>query len=216
MACVRSAVGLLVLAILAGCAADTPSRRAETATPMPSPSEPPAASPLGAAGAALAAGVYTRTDFRPSITFAVGDGWTAEQVAPGFFDVEQDPGSLDVIAVQFGNVAGAATAQEAIDAVTSNVQLVVGEEQDAVVGGHNGTTVVIETADAPDTSPPIFRQVLSVTAGPISIASGRRLQLFVTDTDSGVLAIMVGGSIAEWDRTLETAQPVLDSITIGD
>src|SRR5262245_66616600 len=50
----------------------------------------------------LAAGRYTRAGFEPRITFEVSDGaWAAVQLFDGFFDIQQDVGSPDVLAVQF-------------------------------------------------------------------------------------------------------------------
>jgi hypothetical protein len=34
------------------------------------------------------------------------------------------------------------------------------------------------------------------------------------DTDEGLLSIMVGGSIDQWEEALATAEPVLDSMEI--
>jgi microcompartment protein CcmL/EutN len=34
------------------------------------------------------------------------------------------------------------------------------------------------------------------------------------DTDDGLLAIMVGGSVAEWQAALDAAEPVLESVEV--
>jgi hypothetical protein len=216
MAFVRHAAALAVLLVLVGCAtapSDSPSVET-TAVTEPSPSDSVTA--LRAAGQGLAAGRYTRDGFEPPITFAVDDGWTAEQVASGFFDIQDDPGSLDVVAVQFANVVGDASADELVAEIRANPQLTVSEPESVAVGGLEGTRVVVETTDLPETDPPVFRPVLVVGAGPLSIASARRLQVNLFDTSTGVLAILVGGSIAEWDRALAMSGPVLDSVTIGE
>ena len=75
---------------------------------------------------------------------------------------------------------------------------------------------MIETTDPADSDPPIFRPILTTAAGPLSIASGRRLWVSLLPVGNGVLAVMVGGSIAEWDYALELAEPVLESVVIGD
>ena len=59
-------------------------------------------------------GRYTKSEFTPAVTFEVGDGWTAEQSRTGFFDIEDEPGSLDVVAVQFANLVGPETAEAAV------------------------------------------------------------------------------------------------------
>jgi hypothetical protein len=55
-----------------------------------------------------------------------------------------------------------------------------------------------------------------VTPGVLQIAPGRRLWCAFFDTPQGVLAIMVGGSVASWDEALAAAEPVLESVTIGE
>jgi hypothetical protein len=209
------ASGLALALLLAGCAASSVPTTSTEGTPMTEPSAS-AAIPLGAAGQTLDPGRYTRDGFEPHLTFAVGDGWTAEQVASGFFDLQQDPGSLDVIAVQFANVVGAASAADGIANIRASLNLVVSEPEAVTIGGLDGQRVIVETTDPPDTQPPIFRQVLTVAAGPLSIASARRLQVNLLDWSGGVLAVLVGGSIAEWDRTLAAADPVIASVRIGD
>jgi hypothetical protein len=150
------------------------------------------------------------------VTFEVGEGWVAQQVAPGFFDIEDVPGSLDVIAVQFANVTEAETAGDALDEILRQPNLRFGESEKIEMAGLTALRVVVETTDPPATNPPIFRPVLTVTAGPISIGSARRLQVSLLDVDGAVLAILVGGSIANWEATLAIASPVVESVTFGD
>lgn len=172
---------------------------------------------LGAPGAELAPGRYTRSGFAPPVTFELGPGWTAEQAAAGFFDVQQGAGTLDVVAVQFARVVGHETAAEAAEAVAQNATLTVIEGPDATtVGGTESIRLVVDTADPVDTQPPIFRQVLTVEAGPLSIASNRRLEVHLLDTDEGVLAVLVGGSIRGWEEAASVAAPVLASLRIGE
>ena len=58
--------------------------------------------------------------------------------------------------------------------------------------------------------------VLRVPAGPLAISPERRLWVSFFDTPDGVLAVMVGGSVARWDESLAAAEPVLESVRIGD
>jgi hypothetical protein len=153
--------------------------------------------------------------FLPSITFEVAPGWSAAQSTRGFFDIQDDPGSLDVVAVQFANIPGAATADAAATSVESRPNLVVGEREQITLGGMPGIRVEVETADPLDTQPPVFRDVIVAAPGALAIASARRLQLNLLDTPQGVVAVLLGGSIADWDRALELGEPVLDSIAIG-
>ncbi len=160
-------------------------------------------------------GRYTKSAFTPAVSFEVGDGWTAEQSRSGFFDIEDDPGSLDVVAVQFANLVGPETAEAAVAEIAARDGLSMTEAVPIAIDGVTGLQVVVDTTDPADTDPPIFRPVLTVPPGPLSIGSGRRLQVSLLDLDGSVLAILVGGSIAEWDRALELSRPVLESMTIA-
>lgn len=158
---------------------------------------------------------YSGTPFVPAVTFEVVDDWTTQQQAPGFFDIEDEPGSPDVVAIQFANLVGPETAEEAVAEIAARDNLSVTEAVPIAIDGVTGLQVVVETTDPADTDPPIFRPVMSVPPGPLSIASGRRLEVTLLDMDGSVLAVLVGGSIAEWDRALELSRPVLQSVTIA-
>ena len=173
---------------------------------------------LTSGSAVLPAGTYTRSGFEPRITFEVGDGWFAGSVVEGFFDVQQDKGSPDVVAVQFANVEGvvgpggavtaATTAEAAAQTIKSNSGITVIGESDSRVGGLTGLNLEVEN-DADAHTP-----IVEVAPGPLGIDPDRRLWISLFDTDAGVLAIMVGGSVAQWDRALALAEPMLESIVI--
>jgi hypothetical protein len=61
----------------------------------------------------------------------------------------------------------------------------------------------------------LHASVLEVPPGALGIDPGRRLWIAFFDTDAGLLAIMVGGSVAEWQAALEAAEPVLESLEIS-
>lgn len=215
----------LILVLLTACSAAVSSPSEEPVTLSPdagTPSPQPAPSTdgvleLGSAGEPLEPGRYTRNGFIPRITLELGDGWTAEQSAPGFFDIQRGAGTLDVVAVQFGRVTGHASGDDAVAAMTDNPQLSIVEgPEPTTVDGVDGARLVVDTADGPETQPPVFRPVLTVEAGPLSIASNRRLEVRLFDTSDGVLAILVGGSIRAWDEAVAAAQPILASVTIGE
>ena len=141
------------------------------------------------------------------------------QLFDGFFDVQQDVGSPDVIAVQFARpsiVYGAggqgvepADAAEAAEALRSNEAFEVFGDSEAQVGGMDGRVIEIENAgDAHAT-------VMVVPPGPLGIDPGRRLWVAFLDTPDGLLAVMVGGSVDEWQAAMDAAEPVLESIDIG-
>ena len=99
-------VALAVVATLSGCAVTEPSASEEPAT-SPSPSAPgPDVAELTATGEPLDPGRYTRASFAPTITLELDGSWQAVQLAGGFFDVQQEVGSPDVIAVQFAKPIG--------------------------------------------------------------------------------------------------------------
>lgn len=223
---------LLVALIVAGCAAGptptppSPSTETPAMTPestnLPDGSRSPAPTgpaELVAGAGELPAGSYTRSGFDPPITFTLEDGWVAGSLVAGFFDVQQDPGTPDVVAVQFANVVGAigddgavvpvTTAAEAAATIAANPGIIVLGESDSRVGGLAGRNVEIENRGTGHAG------VLDVPPGILGIDPGRRLWISVFDTDAGVLAIMVGGSVARWDRTLELAEPVLESVVVG-
>jgi hypothetical protein len=166
-------------------------------------------------GTPLQPGLYSNRDFQPKIWFQVGEGWTHEQRTAGFFDIQDEPGSLDVVAVQFANLDHE-TLDAALAELTDQPNTRIVEQDSSTIDGHVGVVVVIETTDPPDIDPPLFRPVLTTVAGPISIASGRRLWVSLLPVENGVLAVMVGGSVAQWDSALALAEPVLESVRILD
>jgi hypothetical protein len=201
---------------------DGSSAPSPTATPTIEAIESPSdgVTELQSGSEQLAPGTYTRSGFQPPITFAVEEGWFAGTLASGFFDVQQDRGTPDVIAVQFGlvqNVVGAGgatmaatSAAEAARAIAENPGLEVLGESESRMSGLIGANLEVENATTAHTA------VLDVSVGRLGIDPGRRLWISLFDTDDGVLAIMVGGSAAQWERALGTAEPVLESVVIGE
>lgn len=173
-------------------------------------------------GQAIAPGRYTRAGFAPRISFEIVDGeWYAEQLHSGFFDVQQDVGSPHVIAVQFakpseifgerGTSVVAHDAEGAAAAVRGNPGLTVIDDSAALMDGHAGIVVEVEHAGASATNVGI----MAVPPGPLSISPERRLWIAFFDTDDGLLAVMVGGSVERWDEALAAAEPILETVTIG-
>jgi hypothetical protein len=183
------------------------------ATPGCTPSAP--AQALPSPGSELAAGRYTSDMAGPSISFYVADGWTTVQQLPGFFDIQDDPGSLDVVAVQFTIASGFETAEDAAADIEARANLTVSDRQPVVTADLQGIELVVETTDPADAQPVIFRPVLDTPSGPISIGSGRRLQINLFAVGGQVVAVMVGGSVAQWDRAVRLSQPVLRTVYIS-
>jgi hypothetical protein len=220
-----AAVAVVCLVVLgAACSAPAP----ESPVPSAAGVEPPSsAAPTGGAGplelvatgAPLPPGRYASPGFEPLVTFELNDDWQAVQQAEGFFDVQQRVGTPDVIAVQFANVLGVYgpegtatvpdTHEDAAAILGTHPGLEVVEASESRIGGLVGSQVTVENAGDSHAS------VLEVSAGALGIDPGRRLWIALFDTEAGVLAIMVGGSVAEWQAALDAAEPVLESIQIG-
>ena len=230
---VALALALALACVAAGCTpAPVPSGSpSPTPATAPSPAQNPARSPSASGGAdgpreliagsgPLVPGTYTHTGFRPPLTFAVEDGWVPGTVTSGFMDVQQDPGTPDVIAVQFAQVdrvvgAGrsatpATTVDAVVRAIHANPGLVVIDESASRLGGLEGLNVTVENQNA--THSPI----MDVSAGRLGIDPKRRLWISLFETPDGVLAVMVGGSAATWDHALAVAEPVLESVAVGE
>ena len=224
----RFAPLLVVLAsVLAGCApaSEPPSRTTQPEMTPTSVAAPPPTSPeeseigeLTATGENLPPGVYTRTNFEPPIRLELDGSWEAVQLADGFFDVQKMVGTPEVIAVQFANVLGVVGATEVVEPATSsdavgilseNGALTVIETSTSRLGGLAGSQVTV--ANQGDD----HARVLEVRPGLLGIDPGRRLWIAFFDTDTGLLAVMIGGSADRWHSALSTAEPVLESVAIG-
>lgn len=220
----RAAALLAILFVAAACApvqpttSETPPDTQPSAAPA---SASAAAGPLEIRGGDLTPGTYTHSGFEPPITFDLDEGWQGVQNTRGFFDVQQDPDTPDVIAVQFGNVDavfGADRSSFEIDEaaaatpiIRENPDLRVLGESPSQMSGLEGFTIEVENAADGDVP------VLHVPAGPLAISPERRLWVSFFDVaGDGVLAVMVGGSVARWEDSLTIAEPVLESVRIGD
>jgi hypothetical protein len=203
---------VLVLVVgLVACGAPGPS-------PSSTSSEAAAVADLIDTGQPLEAGRYTRSGFEPRIELELDGSWQAVQLFDGFFDVQQDVGSPDVIAVQFAKptridgadgAAEPADATEAVELVSGNPNLAVIERSDSRIGGLSGQQITVANDGA------AHARIMLVPPGPLGIDPGRRLWIAFFDTEAGLLAVMVGGSTARWDEALAAAEPVLESVVIG-
>jgi hypothetical protein len=206
-------VAAAVLAVVAGCGGPDPSPSVDGGATASAD-----AIELTATDTPLEPGRYTRSAFAPPITIELGEGWRAVQLLDGFFDVQQDVGSPDVIAVQFANVRGVHGAagvttttdpDEAAAILQAHPGLEVVESSESRIDGLTGLQVTVENVGT------AHAEVFQVPAGALGIDPGRRLWIAFFETDDGLLAIMVGGSVARWDEALLIAEPVLESVQIG-
>jgi len=208
---------LLIVAVvaIAGCGLN-PSGK--TATPSPSPL-PSGVANLTATGEALEPGRYSFRDFgEPVVTFEVDGVWQAVQLFDGFFDIQQDVDTPDVIAVQFARPSGIhgsdgsqapTDAADAVALLSDNPELDVVETDTSTIGGLDGSQVTVENTGTEVAS------FMDLPPGSIGINGGRKLWIAFFDTDHGVLAIMIGGSVEKWDDALAAAEPVLESVEIS-
>ena len=207
-------VALLVVACGADSAEESTTTESTTTTIAIVPIE------LTASDAPLEPGSYTRSGFRPAVSFSIeADGWVVGTLHDGFFDIQQDPGSPDVIAVQFARVLGVvgsggsmttpANAEDALESIKANPGLVVLGDSPSQLGGLDGFTVEVENAGTTTTS------VMQVALGTLGFDPNRRLWISLFDTADGLVAVLVGGSVTGWELALQMAEPVLESIVIN-
>jgi hypothetical protein len=209
---------LLTAAVVVGCSAQpTQSGTASESADASEPAE--GVTELRSTTEPLPPGDYTRSSFVPPITLTLTEGWRAVQLFDGFFDVQQDVGSPDVIALQFarpstvygdgGQGVEPSTAAEAAEVLRSNPAFEVFGDNEAQVGGLEGQVIEIENAGKEHAT------VMIVPPGPLGIDPGRRLWVAFLDSPDGLLAVMVGGSVGEWRAAMGAAEPVLESVQIG-
>jgi hypothetical protein len=220
-----------LMALLAACG-NMLNPEGRTATPTPSPL-PSGVANLNASDEQLPPGRYTRRDFAPLVTFEVDGSWFAvnadRRFRGAFFDIQQEPGvaeptgppagdSLHVIAIQFARpdalygADGSEAPSDAADAAAileSNPDLAVVETSTSLMGGLDGSQITVENTG---TGTP---NLMDLPPGTIALNPERRMWIAFFDTDAGLLAIMVGGSIERWDEALAAAEPVLESVEIG-
>ena len=208
-------LALVLAVLLVACSGVDAS---PSSAPASEPAEEADVSELIDTGQPLEAGRYTRSGFEPRIELGLDGTWQAVQLFDGFFDVQQDVATPDVIAVQFAKPSrsdGAdgssapGDAAEAVELVSANPDLTLIESSDSRIGGLSGHQVTVANEGA------AHARILLVPPGPLGIDPGRRLWIAFFDTDDGLLADRVGGSTERWEATLAAAEPVLESVRIG-
>ncbi len=208
---------------IAASAAASPAPSGDGASPASSStaagSSASVARELTASPAPLPAGTYTLAAFTPGVTIDVDGTWTSVNRFADFFDVQQDVGSPDVVAVQItrpnalvgaaGRTPAPADPAAAVAILKANPGLTIVEESESQMSGLTGRQVTIENTSGG------FVEVLVVGQGAVSIDTGRRLWMAFFAAPAGLVVVMVGGSVATWDHALTIAEPVLESVRIG-
>jgi hypothetical protein len=186
-----------------------------TVSPSPKESLVSGVRELAASPAPLPAGTYTASAFEPPVTLQLDGTWTSVNRFDDFFDVEQDVGTPDVIAVQLARpsqIAGRVMVPAppdpaaAIATLRANPDLHVVTESVSDVGGLSGRVIEIENTSGHHAA------VMQLSPGTLGIDTARKLWAAFLATPDGLVAVMVGGSIAKWQPALAAAEPVLESI----
>ena len=217
----RFLVATLLLA-LAGCAtggSSSPSPDGSSATTGASPSDEAPQQLVSDIDEPLDPGRYTHEGFTPFTSFEVGEGWFGAHLYADFYDVQVDPNTPDVVAVQLARPSAIHTSVIATDDATSaaaaaaslasNATLEATAAEPVTVGGRPGVRVTV-TARLDAESP-----IMEVAEGTLSILADRRLEVTFVDHEDGPLAILLGGSVADWERAVELGHPVIETLRIG-
>jgi hypothetical protein len=165
----------------------------------------------------LEAGRYTYAGFTPRLEVVVGDGWQGLHLLPEFFDVglETETGFSAVMFHHpsriFGRPEGgsATTPEEAVALLRQNDGLEVSAPRPIEIDGREGLQVDLVAA-ADDT------QVLAGTQPLLGIGPGNDVRLAFFSVSGGVLVIGLVSPPGGMDAWAETAQPVLESVTIRE
>ena len=167
----------------------------------------------------LEPGRYTHEGFRPATSFEVGEGWFGAHLYADFYDVQVDPNTPDVVAVQLARPSAlhsaviatedATTAAAAAASLASNETLEATDPEAVTVDGRPGVRLTV-TARLDAETP-----IMEVAEGTLSILADRRLEVTFVDLEDGLLAVLLGGSVADWERATELGHPVIETLRIG-
>jgi hypothetical protein len=173
---------------------------------------------LGISNGVLDAGRYRLRGFEPPITVGLDGTWSSLAQIDHYAALENTPGMPGLL-VQIGLVgsigerdlaAAPMTAEDAASAVQRIPGAAVVETSASQIGGRDGFQVTLERPD--DGSLGTIVLLLGVPAGGIGLTPGARIWIAFFDTPQGVVAIMVRGTIDDWERDLALAEPVLEQI----
>ena len=200
------AAPVVVVAVLAGCAAIGPSTEPEPAETVSELEE-----------GDHSAGTYTYSQFEPRIEVTLPDDeWTTFHLIPDFFDVaiETEEGPVAVMfldPIAFLNAeeeeAQAATPQEAIELLADHDGTTLSEPRPVQIGGLSGLEV---DADFEIDNTHVIR----VSGGDIGFGPNSDVRLAVLEADDGLLVIGLVAPTGHMDEAEEITQSVRDSITI--
>jgi hypothetical protein len=221
-------VAATLLLMLAGCATSSGSPAGSSVAAASSAAASASAPVAGDGGARqlvsgvqqpLAPGRYTHEGFSPATSFEVGAGWFGAHLYADFYDVQVDPNTPDVVAVQLSRPRAlhtsvirtddATSAAAAAASLASNETLDATAAEPVTVDGHPAVRLTV-TARLDAETP-----IMEVAEGTVSILANRRLEVTFVDLEDGLLAILLGGSVADWQRATELGHPVIETLRIG-
>jgi hypothetical protein len=216
------ASALLVMA----CAPVTPTVSPPT-VPASSPTPAPSIPELGITGGAVPAGRYALRGFDPRITVDLDGSWESLAQRNGYtslVQVSRPTGSnpylagtlvqitlVDSVTAERDSSIKPTTANEAVDSIKQSLESWVIETSDSRIGGLDGKQLTVEW---PGELVPIHG-VVGLVGGPggaIVLSPGKRDWIAFFETEQGVVAIIVNGTIESWDAQLAAAEPVLEEI----
>ncbi|MEO8247534.1 MAG: hypothetical protein ABI622_10495 [Chloroflexota bacterium] len=213
----------ILLLVLAGCASGgsttfSPAAGSSATTGASSSDEAPQQL-VSDIDEPLEPGRYTHEGFTPATSFEVGPGWFGAHLYADFYDVQVDPNTPDVVAVQLARPSAlhtsviatddATTAAAAAASLASNETLEATAAEAVTVGGHDGVRLTV-TARLDAETP-----IMEVAEGTLSILADRRLEITFVNLEDGLLAILLGGSVADWERAIELGHPVIATLRVG-
>jgi class 3 adenylate cyclase len=228
----------LVVAVIVALVAIAGSQLLGSPKASPDGSGPPASGPAAqpVAVGPLALGAYQSQQFRPAVSFRIGDqGWSANRDAPGLLGLVRDVapnGSIYFLRVQ-GVITNPCTqegtgAEEAPSALTlltqlENLQhLVVSERLPVVIGQHQGLQVDIDVSDSvlAACGGLVGSDVPLLNAGQeiLGFSSGERFRLISLAVSDQAVAIVLSTdwtqtpSVQELIHLLELGQNVIDTV----
>ena len=200
------AAPVVVVAMLAGCAAIGPSTESEPTQTVTELEE-----------GGHSAGTYTYSQFAPRIEVTLPDDeWTTFHLIPDFFDVavetEEGPVAvmfLDPIVFLSAEEEGAqaATPREAIELLADHDGTTLSEPRPVQIGGLSGLEV--------DANFEIDNtHVIRVSGGDIGFGPNSDVRLAVLEADGGLLVIGLVAPTGHMDEAEEITKRVRDSIAI--
>jgi hypothetical protein len=214
----------LTIATVAGCGPGgaAASAMTGTSTPMPASTAAPTASPAASGphkltSGSLPAGDYTTTVFKPTLHFALAEGWN------GNF-----PDDADGVALNRGDdrsILGMSQVARIVDPVTHKAVPVpadlvgwlgahpsfewAGPSMPVEIGGLSGSTLKGQLKDGmPQT------EIFAYDTGNFRAVPKNPMQFYVLALDGGNLTIVVMAADSYFAEFSAASQPVLDSLEI--